>query len=219
MTSACVNRSSLPAVVRVWEFSDRADAGVGGQRRVAFQSCATGDGIFNAVCADFQVIGELLNDTLARPSLNGRTPRTKYRRLFDQLVTQHGLFLAYLLAKENRVMNKSLFVIAAFVLGLPAMAVAPVQAQSRHHQQHRQVCENVRVKHNGSKDDHRLIGTGVGAVAGGLLGHQVGGGKGKTLATIGGAVAGGYVGNRVQKNAQDKKTYYTTERKCHDVND
>lgn len=115
-------------------------------------------------------------------------------------------------------MNKSLIVTAALALFVPALAVTPAQAQSRHHQNHRQVCENVRVKHHGSKDEHRLIGTGVGAVAGGLLGHQVGGGKGKTLATVGGAVAGGYVGNRVQKNAQDKKTYYTTERKCHDVN-
>ncbi|WEN16817.1 glycine zipper 2TM domain-containing protein [Rhodanobacter sp. AS-Z3] len=92
----------------------------------------------------------------------------------------------------------------------------PVHAQERNH---RVVCENVRVKHNGSKDDHRIIGTGVGAVVGGLLGHQVGGGKGKTLATVGGAVAGGYVGNRVQKNEQRKKTYYTTERRCHKVYD
>lgn len=115
-------------------------------------------------------------------------------------------------------MNKSLFVVAALALGVPALATSPVQAQSRH-RHHHQVCENVRVKHNGSKDDHRIIGTGIGAVAGGLLGHQVGGGKGKTLATVGGAVAGGYVGNRVQKHAQDEKTYYTTERKCRDVYD
>ncbi len=116
-------------------------------------------------------------------------------------------------------MNKSMFFVAAFALGLPALASSPLQAQSRDHQRRHQVCENVRVKHNGSKDDHRLIGTGVGAVAGGLLGNQVGGGKGKTLATVGGAVAGGYVGNRVQKNAQDKKSYTTTERRCHYVYD
>jgi uncharacterized protein YcfJ len=112
-------------------------------------------------------------------------------------------------------MNKSLILIASLVLAAPALITAPAQAQQRH----RVVCENVQVKHNGSKDTHRIIGTGIGAVAGGLLGHQVGGGKGKTLATVGGAVAGGYVGNRVQKNAQDSKTYYTTERRCHDVYD
>ena len=43
------------------------------------------------------------------------------------------------------------------------------------------------------------IGIGVGAVVGGLLGNQVGGGKGKTLATIAGAVGGGYLGNEIAK--------------------
>ncbi|MBK4737277.1 glycine zipper 2TM domain-containing protein [Noviherbaspirillum pedocola] len=43
------------------------------------------------------------------------------------------------------------------------------------------------------------VGIGVGAVVGGLLGSQVGGGNGKTLATIAGAVGGGYVGNEVVK--------------------
>lgn len=111
-------------------------------------------------------------------------------------------------------MDKSMILLVSLVVAMPALTTMPAQAQERHH---RVVCENVQVKHNGSKDDHRLIGTGIGAVAGGLLGHQVGGGKGKTLATVGGAVAGGYVGNRVQKNAQDKKASYTTERRCHDV--
>lgn len=43
------------------------------------------------------------------------------------------------------------------------------------------------------------IGIGVGAVVGGLLGNQVGGGNGKTLATIAGAVGGGYIGNEIAK--------------------
>lgn len=43
------------------------------------------------------------------------------------------------------------------------------------------------------------VGIGVGAVVGGLLGSQVGGGNGKTLATIAGAVGGGYVGNEIAK--------------------
>ena len=46
------------------------------------------------------------------------------------------------------------------------------------------------------------IGIGVGAVIGGLLGNQVGGGNGKTLATIAGAVVGGYIGNEVAKKNQ-----------------
>jgi uncharacterized protein YcfJ len=43
------------------------------------------------------------------------------------------------------------------------------------------------------------VGIGVGAVVGGLLGSKVGGGNGKTLATIAGAVGGGYLGNEVAK--------------------
>ncbi len=106
-------------------------------------------------------------------------------------------------------MNRTLMLTAALALGV--FGATAVQA--------RQVCHDVRVKHIQSQDDHRILGTGVGAVAGGLLGHQVGGGKGKTLATIGGVVAGGVVGNHVQKNAQNKKAYYTTERRCEDVQD
>jgi uncharacterized protein YcfJ len=43
------------------------------------------------------------------------------------------------------------------------------------------------------------IGIGIGAVVGGLLGNQVGGGNGKTLATVAGAVGGGYLGNEIAK--------------------
>lgn len=46
------------------------------------------------------------------------------------------------------------------------------------------------------------LGAIGGAVAGGLLGHQVGSGRGNTAATIGGAVAGGVVGNEVEKNVR-----------------
>ena len=81
--------------------------------------------------------------------------------------------------------------------------------------QTRTVCEDVPVKQVNSSDTHRVAGTAIGAVAGGVLGNQVGGGKGKTLATVGGAVAGGVVGNQVQKAHQDNNATYTTERRCH----
>lgn len=81
--------------------------------------------------------------------------------------------------------------------------------------QTRTVCEDVPVKQINSSDTHRVAGTAIGAVAGGVLGNQVGGGKGKTLATVGGAVAGGVVGNQVQKSHQDKNATYATERRCH----
>lgn len=80
----------------------------------------------------------------------------------------------------------------------------------------RTVCEDVPVKQVNSSDTHRVAGTAIGAVAGGVLGNQVGGGKGKTLATVGGAVAGGVVGNQVQKAHQDNNATYTTERRCHE---
>lgn len=46
------------------------------------------------------------------------------------------------------------------------------------------------------------LGIGIGALVGGLLGSQVGGGNGRTLAAIAGAVGGGYVGNEVAKRNQ-----------------
>lgn len=46
------------------------------------------------------------------------------------------------------------------------------------------------------------FGAAAGALLGGVLGHQVGGGNGKTLATIAGAVGGGFAGNAVEKNAK-----------------
>ena len=115
-------------------------------------------------------------------------------------------------------MKTHLLAAAAFVLATGALASAPQAVAQTHRSQH-QVCRDVETKQIQSKDDNRLIGTGVGAVAGGLLGNQVGGGKGKTLATVGGAVAGGYVGNQVQKNHQDKNARYETHRECHWVND
>lgn len=46
------------------------------------------------------------------------------------------------------------------------------------------------------------MGAAAGALLGGVLGHQVGGGNGKTLATIAGAVGGGLAGNSVEKSAK-----------------
>src|SRR5205807_583321 len=54
-------------------------------------------------------------------------------------------------------------------------------------------------------------GSGLGAVAGGVvggvLGHQIGSGRGNTVATIAGAGVGAYAGNQIEKNAK-KKTYW-----------
>ena len=81
-----------------------------------------------------------------------------------------------------------------------------------------EICEDVPVtRKRAPKDKHKIAGSAIGAVVGGLLGNQIGGGSGKKVATIAGAAAGGYTGNKVQGNMQDKDTYTTTERKCHTV--
>ena len=107
-------------------------------------------------------------------------------------------------------MNRTTLIGGAFALvALLALDAGPAQAKV--------VCRDVQVTHQQPhKDTHRIAGTAIGAVAGGLLGHTVGKGKGKTLATAGGAVAGGVIGNKVQQHHQKSQTYTTTERHCYD---
>ena len=51
------------------------------------------------------------------------------------------------------------------------------------------------------------VGVAAGAVLGGLLGNQVGGGNGRTLATVAGAVGGGVAGNEVERRTRHVTTY------------
>jgi uncharacterized protein YcfJ len=51
-----------------------------------------------------------------------------------------------------------------------------------------------------SRGDRNVGGAIAGALIGGVLGHQVGGGSGKDLATAGGAVAGGVIGSNVGRD-------------------
>lgn len=59
-------------------------------------------------------------------------------------------------------------------------------------------------------------GTGLGvvggAVVGGVLGNQVGGGTGKDVMTVVGAVAGGVAGNQIEKKVRSTKVYEITVR-------
>jgi outer membrane lipoprotein SlyB len=49
------------------------------------------------------------------------------------------------------------------------------------------------------------LGAIIGGIAGGVLGHQFGGGSGNTAATIIGAIGGAAVGNQIEKtNADDR---------------
>ncbi|BAN46861.1 glycine zipper 2TM domain-containing protein [Metapseudomonas resinovorans] len=84
----------------------------------------------------------------------------------------------------------------------------------------REVCNDVAVtRQRPVKDQHQIAGTVLGAVAGGLLGNQIGGGNGKKIATVAGAVGGGYAGNKVQEHMQEGDTYTTTETRCKIVTD
>jgi len=83
----------------------------------------------------------------------------------------------------------------------------------------KQVCHDETVTHSAPpKDQHRIAGTAIGAVVGGLVGHQVGGGKGRTLATVAGAVGGGYAGNRIEASRQKPQVTTSVERQCDTVN-
>lgn len=55
--------------------------------------------------------------------------------------------------------------------------------------------------------ESNAVGLIAGGVAGAVLGHQVGGGFGKDLATIAGAAGGAYAGKKVQENMNAKKLW------------
>jgi outer membrane lipoprotein SlyB len=109
----------------------------------------------------------------------------------------------------------------AYVTPAPEVKhVAAHQAASSHNSQNyaqddykvaEAVCGNcgrvesvVAVRHEGQGSG---LGVAAGAVLGGVLGNQVGGGNGRTLATVAGAVAGGYGGNEVEKRTRGNTTY------------
>ena len=54
------------------------------------------------------------------------------------------------------------------------------------------------------------LGVVAGGVVGGLLGNQVGSGSGRDLATIAGAVGGAFAGNKIEKSAKKTKNYDIT---------
>ncbi|GLQ45476.1 hypothetical protein GCM10007862_05270 [Dyella lipolytica] len=92
------------------------------------------------------------------------------------------------------------------------VSVAPVRQAAG---QPQQVChDEVVTRKVPPKDEHRIAGTAIGAVAGGLLGHMIGSGKGNTLATVAGAVGGGYAGNRIEASRQEHNVQSTVVHRC-----
>lgn len=103
------------------------------------------------------------------------------------------------------------------LLGVATTAMAqtygPEDEGRRFNDGTRVVCKNVEVQKN-SKDPNRIAGTATGAVIGGLIGNQIGGGNGKKLATVGGAVAGGAAGRTIQGNHQIDNGDRVVEKQC-----
>ena len=118
---------------------------------------------------------------------------------------------------------------ASNVAGQPALAAAPdngpqyaqvvsVQPVRQSINDPQRVCHDQVVTHTAPpRDEHRVAGTAIGAVAGGLLGHMVGGGRGNTLATVAGAVGGGYAGNRIEAANQQGQVTQSVQRRCDTV--
>lgn len=98
----------------------------------------------------------------------------------------------------------------------PTLAhVLKVEPITRTWQVPREDCHVVEVQRQAPiTSEHNTAGTLLGAVVGGVLGNQVGGGNGKKVATAAGILAGGYAGNRIQDNQQRSRTYTTTELQC-----
>jgi uncharacterized protein YcfJ len=81
------------------------------------------------------------------------------------------------------------------------------------------VCRDEVVNHTAPPaDQHQIAGMAIGAVAGGLLGNQVGSGKGRTLATVAGALGGGYAGKKIEEGHQQGQVTSSVERRCSTVN-
>jgi len=58
-----------------------------------------------------------------------------------------------------------------------------------------------------SEDKPLNAGTVVGGIAGGLIGHQIGSGRGNTAATIVGTLGGAVVGNEIHKKQAQSTRY------------
>lgn len=68
------------------------------------------------------------------------------------------------------------------------------------------------VREVATKGEGSGLGAVGGAVVGGLLGHQVGNGRGQDVATVVGAVGGVVAGNEIEKRVKSGKSYEVTVR-------
>jgi uncharacterized protein YcfJ len=64
------------------------------------------------------------------------------------------------------------------------------------------------------RDGVNVPGAIAGAVIGGILGHQVGGGRGKDIATAGGAIAGAAVGANIGRDGSGQQVATQDVQRC-----
>lgn len=64
------------------------------------------------------------------------------------------------------------------------------------------------VRYVEDKGEASGLGAIAGGVVGGVIGHQIGSGRGNTVATIAGAGGGAYAGHQIEKN-RNKKSYWS----------
>lgn len=107
----------------------------------------------------------------------------------------------------NQLSNRTRAALTAAVVAMFAIAPVAAQATPQHHgasAAHCNDCATVVSTHTYEKAAEHGSGVGIatGAVIGGLLGNHVGGGNGRSLATVAGAVGGGYAGNEVEKRSR-----------------
>jgi outer membrane lipoprotein SlyB len=98
------------------------------------------------------------------------------------------------------------------------LAAAPVAYRHAHaepvHHARALVCQNCgtvdSIREVSTRGDSNGLGAAGGAVVGGLLGNQVGGGHGREAMTVVGAIGGALAGNQIQKQVNGTRSYETT---------
>lgn len=102
-------------------------------------------------------------------------------------------------------MNRKLAQIAAAFAAVVLTGVAPTVPAQTKSCATCGVVESINYVEEGGKASG--LGMLGGAVVGGVIGHQIGSGRGNTAATVVGAAGGAYAGNQIEKKKK-KKSYY-----------
>lgn len=78
-------------------------------------------------------------------------------------------------------------------------------------------CWNEQVRHHRPSASDSYTPTIAGAILGGVIGNQFGGGHGKDAMTAAGLLLGGSLGNDYRKNTGRPHSYTTTEKRCETI--